>query len=425
MAKILLSSALLLSLVTTAVQAGLETPLTQNCAVPTQAESESGSQKKKAKEPQLEEKTYKVYKKAQEAFQAKEYVVAIELLKPLNEKPPRKEFDRAMVQNLLGYAYAESDDFVSGARHLEQALVLNVLVEEQQLNGWQNLISFYLQSDQHDAALAALDRYFALASPARPEFYLIKAQTLMQLDRTQDAICPTYIALKLHPEPKLEWLRLLADLHGELNRFEDAIQVQKEVVARAPDNTEQLLHLANLYLLAQRNDDAFGLLADIEKQGLLSKDKDVKNLATMYWNNAEYEKSAETLERGIERGVLKANEAIWKSIAQGWKQANNLERMARAYGEGGKLANTGELFLFQGEKLSELKQWDKAIAAYQAALQKGGLGKNEGHIWLVLGYAQFRNSQFKDAVKSLEKARTYPEKKKEADGILAQVKTQL
>lgn len=426
MAKFLLPGAVLLSLAATALQAaGLETTLTAKCPLPVAADTASGSGKKKGKEPQLEEKTYKVYKKAQEAFQAKDFANTIDTLKPLDEKPPRKEFDRAMVQTLLGYAYAESDDYLNAAKHIEQALALNALSDEQQLSGWQNLISFYLQSEQPEAALAALDRYFLLANPAKPELYLVKAQTLMQLDRTEEAICPAYVAVKTHPEPKLEWLRLLADLHGQINRFEDAIQVLQEVIARSPDSTEQMLHLANLYLLAQRNDEAFQLLADIEQKGLLSKEKDVKNLATMYWNNAEYEKSAETLERGIERGVLKANEAIWKSIAQGWKQVNNLERMARAYGEGGKVAATGELFLFQGEKLSELKQWDRAIVAYQHALQKGSLGKNEGHTWLVLGYAQFRNSQFKDAVKSLEKAKTYPEKKKEAEGILAQVKTQL
>jgi tetratricopeptide (TPR) repeat protein len=177
--------------------------------------------------------------------------------------------------------------------------------------------------------------------------------------------------------------------------------------------------------LANNNEEAFKLLADAEQKGLLSKEKDIKNLATLYWNSNEFQKSAETLERGVDRGVLKANEKLWTSIAQGWKQVGNTERMARAYGEGGKVAATGELFLFQGEKLSELKQWDKAISAYQNAINKGGLGKNEGHTWLVLGYAQFRNSQFKEAMKSLEKAKTYPEKKKEAEGILQQVKAQL
>ena len=424
MATLLLSSALVISLTATAVQAGLETSLTQNCPLPSAA-AETTPSKKKEKDAQLEEKTYKIYKKAQDAYQAKDYATAIELLKPLDEKPPRKDYDKATVQSLLAYAYAEGDDYVNAAKHIEQALALNVMAEEQQIAGWQNLVSFYLQADQQDAALAALDRYFTVAKAPKPELYLVKAQTLMQLDRTEEAICPTYIALKMHPEPKLEWIRLLADLHGQINRFEDAILLQKEVVAKAPDSIEQLLHLANMYLLAQRNDDAFKLLADIEQKGLLSKEKDIKNLATMYWNNGEYEKSADALERGIAKGVLKANEATWKSIAQAWKQANNPERMARAYGEGGKIAASGELFLFQGEKLSELKKWDQAIAAYQNALNKGNLGKNEGHTWLVLGYAQFRNSQFKESIQSLEKAKTYPDKKKEAEGLLPQVKAQL
>ncbi|NQD38974.1 tetratricopeptide repeat protein [Permianibacter sp. IMCC34836] len=423
MAKLLISGALFLSLTATAVQAGLETSLTKNCAIPEQTAQAEG--RKKDKDAQLEEKTYKIYKKAQEAYQAKDFPTVITLLTPLDEKPPRKDYDKAMVQNLLAYAYSESDDYANAASHIEQALATGALPDEQQLAGWQNLVTFYLQAEQNEAALAAIDRYFTQVKAVKPEMYLVKAQLLSKLERPQDAICPAYVAIKLHPQPKLEWLRMLADLHGEIDRFEDAILVQKEVTAAAPDNSEQLLHLANLYILAQRDSDAFALLADIEQKGLLNKEKDVKNLATMYWNNGQYEKSAGALERGIARGALKANEATWKSIAQAWKQANNGEKVAYAYGEAGKLASTGEAFLFQGEKLSELKQWDKAIVAYQHAIEKGGLAKNEGHTWLVLGYAQFRNSDFKAAMKSLEKAATYPDSKKEANDVMQQVKAQL
>jgi len=425
MTKILVSAALVLSLATTAVQAGLETSLTKTCTVPAISATTTTEIKKKDKEPQLDEKTHKVYKKAHDAIEAKDFATAIAVLAPLDEKPPRKDYDKAVVQNLLGFAYAQSDDYVNAAKHLEQALALKVLPADQQAGGRQNLISFYHEADNNDAVLLAVDQYFAEVPAPRLDIYLVKAQTLMQMDRDAEAICPVYFALKLHPEPKPEWFRMLADLHGQLDLHDDAILVQQELIARVPGDTDQVIHLANLYLRADRNDEAFKMLADAEQKGLLAKDKDVKNLAALYWNNNEYQKSAETLEHGISRGVLKANEAVWKSIAQGWKQVGNNEKTLFAYGEAGKLASSGEVFLFQGEKLAELKQWEKAIAAYKTAIEKAGLGKNEGHTWLVLGYAQFRTSDFKNAMKSLEKAATYPEKKKEAQGIMLQVKAQM
>ncbi len=400
------------------------TRLTSACPQITVNPAPAQSDDKKKKAPQLEEKSIKVYQKARKAVEEQDFAAARDLLVPAVESA-RKPADKALLSSLLGYAHAQLDDYEHAALATRAAIDSKGLQDAELAAAWQNLAAYYTNLEKHEQTLEAIDSYLQSGQPVRPELLVVKASTLNKLDRQADAVCPLYSAILASAEPKPDWLKLLMQLHYNNDDLDGAAAVQQAIIAREPNDGTHVVQLANIYLRAGKTAEAFALLSDAWNKGLLKKDKDIRNLATMYWNNAEYEKTADILKQGIDLGILPNNDQIWKNIAQAWKQVGNTDKAAHAYGEAAKTAATGELALIQGELLSELKRWPEAAAAYQHALAKGGLGKNEGHTYLVLGYAQFRNSEFKPALQNLQKAATYPEKKAEAQAVIQQVKANM
>lgn len=384
----------------------------------------AASDDKKKKGPQLEEKTIKVYQKARKAVEEEDYAAARELLVPAVESA-RKPADKGLLSSLLGYTYAQQDDYENAALATRAAIDSKGLQDAELAGAWQNLAAYYTHLEKHEHTLEAIDSYLQSGQPVRPELLVVKASTLNKLERQADAVCPLYSAILASTEPKPDWLKMLMQLHYNNDDLDGAAAVQQAIIAREPNDGTHVVQLANIYLRASKNAEGFALLSDAWNKGLLKKDKDIRNLATMYWNNAEYEKTADILRQGIELGILPNTDQIWKNIAQAWKQIGNTDKAIHAYGEAAKTAATGEMALLQGELLSELKRWPEAAAAYSQALAKGGLGKHEGHTYLVLGYAQFRNSEFKPALQNLQKAATYPEKKAEAQAVIQQVKANM
>ncbi len=394
------------------------------CPVLTKPEI-SDSKPKKEKEKMLDERTAKVLKKAADLIKVEDWAGAKELLLPLVEKTEKKPWDQSQVQLQLAYVTSQMDDYAAAAEHTEKAIATGALSGETLNNAYRNLVSLYSNLDANDKALKSIDQYLTSTTAPVPEIFVIKGNLLYQAQQYEQAICPTYYGYTLHSAPKSDWLALLINIHQQLEDFDGAIALQKELISTTPGNVDNIVQLANIYLRAKKNNDAFALLEKAEADGVLKDEKDIKNLAALYWNNQQFDRTAGALERGIGKGVIKNTDTNWKNIAQAWRQHGDQLKAAQAFSKGGELAGNGELNLFAGERYAEINKWDEAIAEYSKAIGKGGLGKNEGHTYLTLAYAQFRVSKFKDALKNAQKAATYPSEKKTADALVKQIQGQL
>lgn len=79
-----------------------------------------------------------------------------------------------------------------------------------------------------------------------------------------------------------------------------------------------------------------------------------------------------------------------------------------AYEKAGKASEDGKIDLRRGYILVDLERWPEALAALNAALEKGGMRQEKiGEAYLLRGMAQFNLGRFDSASTDWGKARRY------------------
>jgi tetratricopeptide (TPR) repeat protein len=115
------------------------------------------------------------------------------------------------------------------------------------------------------------------------------------------------------------------------------------------------------------------------------------------------------LQKGIEAGIVEANERHWTAVAENWYAAEELEKSLVAYEKAGALSRGGDIDLRRAYILVDLERWEPAREALDAALTKGGLDERKtGEAYLLRGMALFNLGHFEQASADWGRAARYP-----------------
>ncbi len=384
--------------------AALETRYTGNCK-PLSPDT-APADKEKRKLGLTDEYVYKQMQKAQEPLGREAFDEALEILLPLIERTDGKAYENAWVRMQISFVYANKKAWSKAIEQAKAAIERQALQEAQELQLRQNLIYFYMSAENNAKALEAAQEYFKHAVAPKPDMYALLGSLYFQMQRYQDAICPTYLAVSKSTTAKKPWLQLLASAHMELKDLEGTGIVLKETLERFPDDKALWLQLSSIYLQQEKDADALAILDLAYLKGHVDQEGHLKNLAGLYANNGVPLKAAQVLEKAIAAGQIPANEKNWRSIGQNYSIARDYNKAVAAYGEAAKFVNDGTYFLYQGEIHAQEERWNEATIAFSKALEKGGL-KDPGRVYLNLGIAQYSQGKVQPALASLEKATQY------------------
>lgn len=362
--------------------------------------------KEKRKLGVTDEYVYKQMQKAQEPLGREAHDEALAIVLPLIERTESKAYENAWVRMQVAFIYAQKKSWAKAIEHAKAAIERHALQDAQELQLRQNLIYFYMSADHNAKAVEAALDYFKYAQTPKPEMYVLLGSLYFQLNRYQDAICPTYLAVSKAPAPKKAWLQLLASSHFELKDLEGTAVVMKEIIERFPDEKSVWLQLSSIYLQLNRDSDALALLELAYLKGYVEQEGTLRNLAGLYANSGVPLKAAQILEKAVKANQIPASEKIWLSVGQSYSIAKDNAKAIVAYGEAAKFASDGTYFLYQGEIYAQEEKWAEATAAFNKALEKGGV-KNPGSLYLNLGIAQYHQGKTQQALANLEKATQY------------------
>ena len=140
------------------------------------------------------------------------------------------------------------------------------------------LAGVYLQEDQLTEGLATLDRYFAETKSQKPEELALKGQGMYQAERYADAIPLLKQAIETSPEPKDNWPQLLMASYAEVGQGAEATKMAEQIAAKSPNDKKAQFNLANVYLQADKYEQAAGVLEKLRAAGQLSDEKDYRCL---------------------------------------------------------------------------------------------------------------------------------------------------
>lgn len=377
------------------------------------AEKRSREEKKKAAEREetgrqytiKDQRTGKKLLEAQELLQGEKYAEARALLASFNQEK-LNPYERAVVNQMIGYAWANEGNYEEAGNSLAKAISEEALPPGQMLNTRYNLAQIYLMQEHYDKAVTQFERWFQdTESPTSSAYYAL-ASAYYQAGREDDAVAPAEQAVFLSDEPKESWLQLVVALYLDRKRYQDALPLVEQLVTRFPKKI-YWVQLAAVYFSLERDKESFAVQQLAYDQGLLDSDRELRRLAQMYLYNDIPYRAALVLEKGLENGNVKPDQDAWQILGNSWLSAREFSRAIGPLEKAAALAKDGELWLRLAQVHVQREEWPEAIAAVQKALDKGldkGGPNTPCHGYLLIGIARYNQKNLPAARASVSRA---------------------
>jgi tetratricopeptide (TPR) repeat protein len=153
----------------------------------------------------------------------------------------------------LFYQSSESPliSFAQASKNIKKALAM----DDKDWHSHYTLSYLYLLRQEHDKAIAANERAIAL-NPNAADAYSMLGLVLTFSGRAEEGIKVIEKAMRLNPIPPTPYLHHLALANHFLGRYEDAIELNREVLQRSPNNLFAHIGLTADYSASGREEEA-------------------------------------------------------------------------------------------------------------------------------------------------------------------------
>jgi tetratricopeptide (TPR) repeat protein len=329
---------------------------------------------------------------------------ATRLLKKLS--PNRlNPYEQALVYRMLAHVAYGAQQSEEAIGYFEQFLAEQMLPIRDEARVRFNIAQLYASLQQWQLMIDWLDSWLLYVEDPDPLGFYLMGIAYYQLGEFDTAIEKTKLAVEARPNPKESWLRLLAALYSQAERYSDAAPVLEELVIRFPKKQ----YWVQLSLIYGANEDYRRSLAAQQvayAQGYLTDDKELRRLARSYLFNELPYRAARVLEQGLNDGQIEADSDSYELLANSWIAAREYELSLPPLRKAAQLAADGNLFVRLGQVNMQRESWDEAAELLEKGIAKGGLD-DPGNAALLLGIAYYNGAQLERARSSFLRAQAH------------------
>ncbi len=305
------------------------------------------------------------------AYDADDAAAVQALADPLIADASANAYERAIAARLTAATNLNKDNAKAKA-YLQKAIAFDGLDNNEHYESMMLLAQLQLQDEQFDEGLATLEQYLSETRTTRSEDIALKGQSLYLAERYADAAAVLKPLIGGTAEPKKEWVQMLMNTYIQTDQPGEASKLAEELLAKNPDDKQLQLNLAAMYMQAEQNDKAIGMLERLRSAGQLTDERDYRNLYALYLNTDGKEKQAiATINEGLQKGILKGSYQDYTSLAQAYWFSDQHTQAIEAYRKAAPLGTDGESYLNLARALNNLGSTAEAKQAAQQALNKG------------------------------------------------------
>ena len=365
--------------------------------------------------PSLTALVYKKIIESQTALQEKKLDTSQAILEGIANSSRNTAYDNAMIWHMLGYVYYEQGDLKKAAATFEKVFDFDI-PDSLSINNHKILGQVYMAQDQYQNALPHLRLWLESSTTGNEEVHAMMAHCYYQTKQYKSAASHLQSAIDSYraqgKTPQESWLNLLQASLAQLNDVKHRIGTIKLLLAWFPKK-EYWLALASAYAQLEQMDKYLAILALAERQDLLTSESQYVSLASVYFAEGAPQKTAQILEQGMERGLVRRNVRNLRFLASAYTMARDHEKALTPLQEAAAQADNGELDIMLGNALFQLARWQDASkalaqgldkgAGVKGAEEKGGLQQNTT-AWLLLGQSLLNLKQYDNAIAAFEQA---------------------
>jgi len=360
----------------------------------------------------LTEKTYKSLSNAQELMESGQHREAGQRLNELLGATDSGSYDRAVVQQTIGYLHTEQGQYDKAAEAFQQALDAQALPEDVSHTLRFNLAQILIAGEQYSKGIALMEQWLSKEAKPQNSVYVLLATAYFRVENFSKAIERIRIAIKNDRDPKEDWYRLQLSAHMSLKQYKAAITVLETLIARYPHRKLYWDQLAALYQAQEQEFSSLAVRMLADRLDLGDPDT-VVNLADMYrYLHIPY-KSGKLLQNAMDAGVIAANFEHLKKLADSWLAAREAELAAETLNKMLAMDKSGESHLKLAQVYVTMESWEQAVTTLDQALDKLS-GQELGRAQLLLGTSYFHLSQLQQAKTAFTRAMAFDSQSRQA-----------
>lgn len=360
----------------------------------------------------MSEGTYADVQAAMELLSKQKYAEAIEKLSKIADKG--SDYEKAVVNYNLGFAYSSKNDMQGAVRSFAKALSFNALPRSQREQLQYNLGQLYIVQNQFDEGIKTLQDYIANACTAVPaEAHIFLANALSERKRYQEALPQIDLAISKAKEPKELWLQMKLAIAFETKDYKGCADALVALIGLVPAKPEYWRQLSSMFYELKQDAQSVAVLALADRQGFVQKPNEIKNLYSVYMMMELPFKAGLLLQEAIDKNKMPATEENLESVADAWINARESARAETTLKKLAAISERGEYYFKLGAMYGDDERWKDSREMLEKALAKGSL-KRAGEGWMRLAVAHYGMKNNAAAVAALQKAVTFPETRKQA-----------
>jgi len=362
----------------------------------------------------LREATFKQISEAVELFEAKQVSQAIAVLNRMLTSGTLNGHETAMVHTNLAGFYADQGNYNAAITALEKAIATKQLPAGMELTHRYNLGQLYMATGNFRKAISFIEEWMRLTPDPPAQAHYLLGLAYYQTNRKGEALTQIRTAVDKSPTPVENHYALLYQLYFEKRDFKSGVSTLEKMVVFFPGNRNYWASLTAGYNALNQDKKFFAATEMMYRQGMLKTSAEFETLAQLYLNNETPYKAARLLDKEIKAGNIKKTKDNYELLANAWFASREWKRAVGPLRTAAGQAGDGKLYLRLGRTLLRDDEFDKAEEALRRALNRGGLGNEQGTAWLLLGQVRYNLDQTDQALEAFVSATDYEDSQKNA-----------
>ena len=379
-----------------------------------QAAGAEKAEKKKRKSQLPSPRVGKQVQKAFELYSEDDIQGALDILLDISLS---KAYDTAYVSRMIAVMYATlGDNEELTIKYLKEAIAPDLLNEMEQGESIKLLADMQLQTKAYKDALTNYYAWMDFTGKSDGQTWIKIANAYYELKQLDKVIEPADKAIAAFgPEkPNQNPYILKVTAYYELKDYKNAVDVLETVVQLFPENKQWWTQLPMFYLMIEDYEKATQTLDLAYELGHLTKDTQIKTLASLYSQSDAPYRAARLLEKYISSGVIKRDDVNIATLANAWHSAQEIDKAATYFGELAKMTGSAADYRKHGMLLKQDEQFSKAVVSLNKAIDLGISGS--GRIYMSIAESYFYLEKYKEAYAAIQKAVADPQSRKYAKG---------
>lgn len=352
--------------------------------------------------PTISTAVYERLEEAQVCLDEGDIECANRVLERLSNNDNLNNYEIAQIWNFRAFVYFEQDNVEGAIDAYERILEIPHADMPDGMIGQttRNLATLYIQAEDYPRGLATFEDYMALpfVEPNEDDYVLL-AQIHYSMENYAEGIPPIQQAIRMANDKgeigEEGWYQLLYVFYFNLEQTDRVIETLEFMVENWTKR-EWMLALAGQLSGQDRRTETLTLYEAAYDAGFLTRGTEWVQLANLHLDAGAPYKAAVLLEQGLNDGTIESTEPNWRLLAQSWQMAKEDERALPAFRRAAMLADDGNTDRMLAQSLARLARWEECAEATRAALDKGGLDRTD-YIYMQLGQCLFNLKRFDEA----------------------------